>query len=351
MGERMSDTLFRPVYTPDPSLASPSPATMGEVLDPVRFADLYRLAGEEGLPYFARVNASGDVELFLIFESVDSFSESTRDAVSVEFKTYRNKLLAVIWTLTDPLDPLGFPLAFDIRQAEERYMALRMVEQAETPLHYFAYEEGRLTHIFTEAITFSDEEAARVEEYIRLLYEGRQESLPVDAEVREEVMATIPATSLSEDVLSTEGVAYVLRYDRMRKKYGEEQAQHLLMSTLQQAVWVMRRHSRSEVRSSAFTVWAAEQGEILHLFVTPILSGLFPVVHSSEDESNPFTRFLLALPEFVETWEGSPLSVGAYPILRYAAGKLYHLELNEETQQQLAALFARNNPAQANPYC
>jgi len=346
----MSDAPFRPPFAPDPALVSPTPATMGEVLDPVPFADLYRLAGEEGLPYFARVNARGDVELFLIFESVDAFSEATSDAVSVEFKTYQNKLLAVLWTLNDPLHPLGFPLTFDIQRTEERHMALRLVEQAETPVHYLAFEQGHLTHIFTETITFSAEERKQAEAYIRHLYEAGEDTRPLEAEVREEAIASIPATALPDDVLSGEGVAYVLHYGRMREKHGEEQAQHLLMRTLQQAVWVMRRHSRSEVRSCAFTVWAAEQGACLHLFVTPALTDLFPVVHTSEDESNPFTRFLLALPEFAETQEGRPLAVGAYPILRYEAGKLYHLELNEDTQRHLAALFIRHNPAGANPY-
>lgn len=323
---------------------------MGEVLDPVRFADLYRLAGEEGLPYFARVNGEGEVGLFLVFESVDSFSESTRDAVSIEFKTYRNKLLAVIWTLSDPLEPLGFPLAFDIKKEEERYMALRMVKQPVTQLHYLAFEDGQLTHIYTEEISFTPEEAKRAEEYVRYLYEDKGESLPQEAEVREEPISTLPATSLSDQALAEQGVAYVLRYDRMRKKHGEEQAQHLLMSTIQQAVWIMRRHSRSEVRSSSFTIWVAEQGEMLHLFVTPGLFHLFEVVHTSEDEANPFTRFLLALPEFVETREGSPLSMGAYPILRYDAGRLFHLELNEETQRHLAALQSQLHPGEANPY-
>jgi hypothetical protein len=342
---------FRPQISPDSSLASPSAETLGEVLDRDRFADLYRLVEGEGLPYFARVNGEGGVELFLVFESVDAFSESTRDAVSVEFKTYRNHLLAIIWTLTDPLNPLGFPLKFDIKKAEDRYMALQVLEQPETPLHYFAFEDGRITHIYTEAITFTPGEAARAEGYIRHLYDGTEEALPQEAEVREEAIASIPATALADETLTAEGVAYILRYGRMREKLGEDKAQHLLMSTIQQAVWVMRRHSRSEVRSSSFTVWAAEQGELLYLFVTPGLFDLFEVVHTSEDEANPFTRFLFALPEFVETQEGVPLSIGAYPILRYESGKLYHLELDEETQRHLAALHARTLSHSSNPYC
>jgi hypothetical protein len=341
---------FRPHISPDPALASPSPRTLGEVLAPDVFADLYRLAAEEGLPYFARLNAAGEVELFLVFESVDAFSESTRDAVSVEFKAYQNKLLAVIWTLSDPQNPLGFPLAFDIKQPEERYMALRMLEQPETLLHYLAYEEGQLTHIFTEAITFGPAEIARVQETIRSLYEGKREALPEETEVREEPIASIPAVSLPDSVLTEAGVGYLLQFERMREQHGREAAEHLLMSTVQQAVWVMRRHARSEVRSSAFTVWVAEHGQLFCLAVTPGLFHLFEVVHTSEDEFNPFHRFLLALPEFVETRELIPLELGAYPILRYDAGKLYHLELDEATQKHLANLHARLHPDRPNPY-
>jgi hypothetical protein len=341
---------FRPQISPDPSLVSPSAQTQGNVLEPDVFADLYRLAGEEGLPYFARLNAAGQVELFLVFESVDAFSESTLDAVSVEFKAYQNKLLAVIWTLSDPQNPLGFPLSFDIKQPTERYMALRMLEQPKTLIHYLSYEGGQLTHIYSEAIAFSAEEIARAEETIRSLYEDRREALPRETEVREEPIDSIPAVTLPENVLAEEGVAYLIRFDRMRERHGGEGAEHLLMSTVQQAVWVMRRHARSEVRSSAFTVWVAEHGQLLYLVVTPGLFHLFEIVHTSEDQSNPFHRFLLALPDFVETRELSPLQAGAYPILRYDSGRLYHLELDEGTQTHLAALHARLYPGRHNPY-
>jgi len=129
---------FLPQLTPDSTLLSPDESTQGEVLDKEKYHDLYKLVEEDGLPYFTRLNGHGEVELYLIFETVDAFSEQTRDAVSIEFKTYQNKLLAVIWTLTDPLQPLGFPLSFDIRSAEERSMALTILQQPFTFLHYLA---------------------------------------------------------------------------------------------------------------------------------------------------------------------------------------------------------------------
>lgn len=315
---------FYPQITPDPSLASPDRSTQGDVLAPERFPDLYRLAGEDGLPYFARLNGQGEVELYLVFESVDHFSEQTRDAVSIEFKTYRRKLLAVIWTLSDPLQPLGFPLSFEVDRTDERFMALTILKQPFTRLHYLAYDEGWLTHIYTEEIRFSQSEISRTRGMIRSLYEGKLDAVPQEAEVREEETKTIPAISLPATVLQETGVGYVFDYRSMIGAHGEEEAQHLLMSTVQQAVWVMRRHARSEVREASFTVWAAQQQELLYLTVTPALSDLFEVIHQSDDEANPFSRFLLRLPEFVRCEDVSPLRLGSFPLLRYESGVLYH---------------------------
>ncbi|KZE47035.1 hypothetical protein AV540_20840 [Brevibacillus parabrevis] len=341
---------FNPVLAPDPALRSPAKETQGEVLDKHDFSDLYQLASEAGLPYFARLNGTGEVELYLVFESVDAFVEQTRDAVSVEFKTYQGKLLGVIWTLSDPLQPLGFPLTFDIQLAEQRGMALRMLEQPCTLLHYLAYGEGELTHIYSESIFFSAGEVERTREMIRSLFEGKVETIPQEAQVREEEMRSIAALSFPDTVFTEEGLAFVLDYRRMQAVHGEEGAQHLLMSTVRQAVWVMRRHARSEVRESAFTVWVAERGELLDLIVTPGLGHLFEVIHMAEEDANPFSRFLLTLPEYVETKEVSALGLGAYPLLRYENGVLYHLELDENVQAHLQALFVKAFPGMPVPY-
>lgn len=341
---------YEPRIELDATIVSPDSETEGEQLDPERFHDLYKLAGEEGLPYFARLNGRGEAELFLVFESVDAFSEQTRDAVSIEFKAYQNKLLAVIWTLSDPLQPLGFPLSFDIQKAEERHMAQSILKQAMTSIHYLAYEEERLTHIYTESISFSAEEVERTEGMIRALFAGTPEELPHAAEVREEGTETIHALSLSKAVLLEDGVAFVLDYRRMMGAHGEEEAQHLLMRTVQQAVWVMRRHSRSEVRDASFTVWVAEVEELLSLVVTPQLSDLFEVIHTSEDEANPFARFLMTLPAFVRCEDVSPLQAGAYPVLRYEKGRLYHLELDEQVQLRLSEWYQEAFSRHTNPY-
>jgi len=344
----------RPEATVDPAMLSPSPATLGEQLDRTVYAELYRLVEEEGLPYFARLNAEGNVELYLVFESVDAFSEATRDAVSIEFKTYKEKLLAVLWTLHDPQNPLGFPLSFAVQDPAERRMALRLIAQGETPIHYLAFTEGQIIHIYTETITFSEGERRQAEGYVRRLMteEPRTAPEPAEGEVAEEELSSMPAAKLSDPLLQESGVAYLFAYQRMKARYGDEEAQHLLMNTLRQAILVMRRHARSEVRESSFTVWAGEREETLALYVTPDLYTLFDPIHHAEESAHPFTRFLLALPDFLEVQEGVPLLAGAYPILRYDTGKLYHLELDEAIQTRLAELFARTAEGNQgdNPY-
>lgn len=345
----MQDTFY-PKINPDAAIASPDGSTRGEVLDRQRFCDLYELSEAQGLPYFARVNAAGQVELFLVFESVDAFSEQTKDAVSLEFKTYQKKLLAIIWTLSDPMQPLGFPLSFDIQKAEDRYMALHMLEQPHISLHYLAYEEGALTHIYTEEIYLSAAEGTRVQQMVRALYEGKADALPEDAAVEEEEAKTIPAICLPDAVLQESGMAYVIDFHLLGRESGEEGAHHLLMSTVQQAIWVIRRHSRSEVRESSFTVWAAERENLLYLTVTPSLTHLFEDVHQSDDDLSPFLRFMMLLPQYVQSEEVTPLQLGAFPILRYESGRLYHLEIDAHTQEHLARLFDKLQLAGGNPY-
>ncbi|WP_139490157.1 hypothetical protein [Brevibacillus dissolubilis] len=382
-----------PTLTPDPTRHSPTAETMGELLDRAAFLDLYETAIVEGIPYFARINGTGDVELYLVFESVDAFSEATDESVSVEFKTYQNKLLAVIWTLSDPENPLGFPLTFDVHNERERYMAYRLVEQAETAIYYLAPEQERLLHIFSETVTFSGNEREQVRGMIGFLFnrsagqtESAHESAETDqaagnsinhsastpvtdpkaihpasnqadydadavqSEIKEEPIVSVDAMTLSDTILQDSGVAYQFAYDRLIAEHGEEGAQHLLMSTVHQALLVMRRHNRSEVRETACTVWVGEREQILSIYITPGLFDLFEVVHTSEDEANPFSRFLLAIPEFIQTQEGAPLAEGAYPIFRFDQGRLSHLELDEAFQARLAERFAKDYPSMSNPY-
>ncbi|MCK9909274.1 hypothetical protein MXD81_09040, partial [Microbacteriaceae bacterium K1510] len=157
---------------------------------------------------------------------------------------------------------------------------------------------------------------------IRRLYEGTYDEVapPEAEEVKEVPITTIDGHSLADQDLMANGIAYLLEYGVMLKKHGEESAQNLVMGTVHQAMLVIRRHARSEVRAASFTVWVAQQEATLAVIIAPALYDLFEVVHTSEEETNPFSRFLLPLPEIVETRDVSPLQLGAYPNLRYEAG-------------------------------
>ncbi|MGC5326657.1 hypothetical protein [Brevibacillus sp. SYSU BS000544] len=332
---------FRPEVTPDQTILSPSEGTITKVLGKISFPDLYDLVHDQGLSYFPRMDAQGNVELFLVFDSIDSFSQSTHAEVYVEFKTYEEKLLAIIWTLNDPRNPLGFPIPFHIPTERDRYLALRLLEQQQTWIHYLAYETDQIVHIYSEAIQFPEDEKTVIEEQIRHLYEGTSPS---------EEVASLPASTLSPSALLEEGKAYVFDYQKMVTAQGEEEAQLMVMQAVHQAITVMHRHFTSEVRESTFTIWVAEKLPYLYLFVTPSLEELFAKPQDSEEEENPFTRFLSAIPEFVETTDGQPLQAGAYPIMRYEKGKWHHLELDESFQQTLLQLFDQQIDNQVNPY-
>lgn len=348
---------FRPLISLNPDLHSPSHETISQALPLKPFADLYVRVRDEGLTYFPRIDSQGNVELYLVFESIDDFSSATHGQVYLEFKSYLDKLLAIIWTLDDPLNPLGFPIRFQIQERMDRYMALRLLDQEQTWIHYVAFVDQEMIHIYSEAISFPAEDKLRIESLILDLYQGKPvtgEDLPYneqeELEIKELSTETISAHTLPEESLLESGTAYVFDYHRLIAEHGIENAQVVLMQAVHQALIIVRRHYRSEVREATFTIWAREKGPLLYLFVTPSLENLFEVIHYSEDEVNPFSKTLLAIPQFVETLDAAPLAWGGYPIMRYSQGKWMHVELDEAFQATLSELFAQLHPDDDNPY-
>ncbi|MFM1653993.1 hypothetical protein ACI7RC_18100 [Brevibacillus sp. B_LB10_24] len=330
--------------------ASPSEETLGEILPPGPFADVYRAGKVDGLPCFARLNAAGAVELYLVFESIDAFSELTEGAVTADWKTYQRRLLAVIWTRNDPVQPLGFPLSFDMTAEQDQQMVRGLLEQPQTQLFHLALLDDQLIHVFTDEIRFSAAQKREVEQMIQRLSapvrHDDDESAPADSEVREAPIQSIPAAALSDDILVEAGTAYTVDFAHLEQTYGAKQAEAMLMSAVYQALLVMRRHGRSQVRETAFTVWAAQCSPYTSIVITPELSSLF----ADKSDENPFLRLLVQLPGFVEHRRDIPLSLGAFPIMRYERGTLLHVELEEPVIARLAALFARLHPGAANPY-
>jgi hypothetical protein len=333
--------------------ASPSEETLGEILPPGPFADLYRAGMMDGLPCFSRLNEAGDVEFYLVFESIDAFSELTEGAVAADWKTYQKRLLAVIWTRNDPVQPLGFPLSFDMTAWRDRQMVRRLLEQPRTLLFHLALLDDQLIHVYTDEIRFSTAQRREVEQMIQRLSAPERdddESAPADSEVREAPIQSIAAAALPDDVLLEAGTAYTVDFAQLKETYGAKHAETLLMSAVYQALLVMRRHGRSQVRETAFTVWAAQCLPYTSIVVTPDLSPLFADKPDDEETENPFIRLLVQLPGFVEHRRGFPLALGAFPIMRYERGNLLHVELEEPISARLAALFARLHPEAANPY-
>jgi len=343
-----------PEITLDPTLRSPQRATMGQFLPADDYADLYRLAAEEGA-CFPRIDAAGNVELYLVYESVEAFSQATQDELSVDWKIYRDKLLVIVWTVSDPRKPLGFPISLRVAEERARYTALQMVLQPFVWVHHLTLQDGQLLHIYSETLTVSPAERERVLQLVeRLLAEdgSRQDphAGPADEEIGEENLLTVDADQLGDAPLLESGLAYLFDYAAMGREHGAEGAQEWLMAALHKALLVMRRHPRSDVRTQSFTVWVAELPPWLSLIVTPELSERFAAEDSTDEAANPFDRFFMTLPQFVETRRIRPLAVGAYPLIRAEQGRMLHLELTEAFQRRLQRLFAANWPDEANPY-
>lgn len=335
-------------------LRSPTANTMGDILSEELYADLYAKVRDKGLPYFARVNEAGTVELYVVYEQIEAFHEAMEEHTTLECRTYREKLLMVIWTISDPRHPLGYPLTFDCSDEQERILASTLASQDEIHLHHLWFSGNLLIHIYTDTINWSAGEKRRAKQLIEHLSEpiNKEKGTVLAEEVREEPIASRSAILLPAEQCCKEGIAYLFDYAELVKKHGGETGAHgVVMNALNQALLVMRRHARSEVRETTFTIWVAELSGVLKIYLAPGLSDVFAVVHESEDDLNPFSKFLLAIPEFLRTEETEPLAEGAYPILMFEHSRLYHLELDLAVQQRLGELFAEMYPdAYKNPY-
>lgn len=339
----------------DPTLRSPGPETMGQFLSREVFADLYRLAAEEGLPCFPRIDAAGHVEICLVFESVEAFCAEAQDALSIDWKTHEDKLLAIVWTRTDPRHPLGFPLTFRIGEERQRYMAMQMVLQPLVPVHHLALLNGQLLHIYSESLSFSTADRQQVLGMVEQLEKdacGLEQpfATPDAGHIGEAALMSMAGEQLDDLLLLQSGLAYLFDYTTMERQHGAEAAQEQLMIALHKALLVMRRHPRSEVRGQSFTVWVAKLPPQLALVITPSLSDLFAAADSSCAAEDPFSHIFATLPHFAGTHEIQPLAVGSYPLIRAEQGRLLHLELTEALQRRLERLFAANWPGEANPY-
>ncbi|WCK55930.1 hypothetical protein PP175_08440 [Aneurinibacillus sp. Ricciae_BoGa-3] len=336
---------------------SPGSVTMGEVLSRTVFTHLYKVADEEGARCFPLMDREGDVELYILFDTIDQFGEQADADVYLEFHQHKNDWIAVFWTVMSPNDPLGYPIAFHTLNDEQRYLAVRFLEQKQVWIHYLAFAGEDLVHIFSEAIDFAAEDKARAENLLLNAYYYKEESQAEQGEMPQE---TISGQTLDRGMLLTSGVSFYLDYAALEKQYGEEGAKESVMGAIYRALWMMSRHPKSQARDASFLVWVGQvEGEnrngrmtrLLSVTITPSLRGMMKGVHVSEDEENPLASLLMSLAEFLKTEEEQPFAAGYLPIIGYRSGTLQHIEWDDASVLRLKRLFVDSFPnAVLNPY-
>ena len=329
-----------------------SEQTVGSILDEHRFSDLYTLIRDEGQLYFSREDSPGKIDLIVVFDNIDDFSESSGANILLECKTYKERMILVVWTLTDPQNPLGFPIAFSMDEQGDRDRFYALIGQNQIWIHYLAMEEENLIHIFSEAYTLPQEERQEWFNEVKSFIHpsaGEQED-------DSEGPLSKSAMKVAEELLIQDGIGYSLDFTSLINKHGELQAQERLLESLLYALSAIKHHPSSRVRASTFLLWVEEKREwtkkgeearLLTVYMSPPLTELLAVVHDHQVEENPISTALLSMPEFLVTVQARPIETGAYPIIEYNQGEIIHLELEEEFQQKLSRLY---NLGGKNPY-
>ncbi|GED12114.1 hypothetical protein [Aneurinibacillus migulanus] len=329
--------------------------TLGETLDQLAFQDIYKMIQEDGIRYFPRLTSEGDVEVCIIYEDIDSFGEQADAEVYLDFSRHKDNWIAVLWVVTDPEDPLGYPLSFHITKETDRYLAVRFLEQERIWIHYLADVEAGVMHLYSEAISFSGHETERAGELMLAAYRYD----PEKEEAEEMTERTISGEELELSRLREHGFSFYFDYRLMENRFGEEGARELVMGTIFRALWMMRRHPNPQAREAELLLWigekvgknrADEETRLLVVTMTPQLLDVYQVVNLSELEANPLATTLMALTEYQFLEEEAPLENGYIPIAGYEDGTLVHIEWEEAPLLRLERAFAGEYPHRSNPY-
>ncbi|AMA73701.1 MULTISPECIES: hypothetical protein [Aneurinibacillus] len=335
---------------------SPGEETMGEVLNRLAFQDVYHMVEEDGKQYFPRLNARGDVEIVIVYDDIDAFGEQAEAKVYLDFTRYKQNWIAVLWVVTDPEEPLGYPLLFDAVDDTMRYMAVRFLEQNAVWVHYTAQADSGLIHLYSEAISFPVTEKEKATTLLLEAYhydpgEEEDEGMPEK---------TAPGRELSFERLSEKGFSFYFDYRLMENRFGEEGAREQAMGAMYRALWMMRRHPNPQAREAEILLWvgekvgknrAGEETRLLVVTMTPQLLDVYQIVNLSELEANPLATMLMSLTEYQKLEEEYPLQQGYIPIAGYENGTLLHIEWDERSFKRLADAYAGEWPGhQTNPY-
>ncbi|MFT9847397.1 hypothetical protein [Aneurinibacillus sp. REN35] len=331
--------------------------TMGETLNRLAFQDIYRRVGEDGIMYFPRATADGDVEICIVYQDIDSFGEQAEASVYLDFSKHQHNWIAVLWVVDDPEDPLGYPLSFQTTVETDRYLAVRFLEQPRIWVHYLAEAEEGIMHLYSEAIAFDNgEQVERAGEMLLAAY--RYDPSVEEAEdLPEQVMR---GDALSYACLKENGLSFYFDYRLMENRFGEEGAREQVMGAIYRSLWMMRRHPNAQARDAELLLWIGEKrgrnraDEETHLLVvtmTPQLLDVYQIVHMSELEANPLATMLMALTEYQYLEEEHPIEQGYIPIIKYEYGTLVHIEWEEESISRLHEAYLDAHPGQVfSPY-
>ncbi|MEW9667460.1 hypothetical protein [Ammoniphilus sp. 3BR4] len=327
-----------------------SEETVGNILEKDSFPDLYDCVWNEGKHYFSRSDSSGRVDIVIVFQDIEDFSQSSGSQVMLDFQVYKGQFFIVVWTLTDPQNPLGFPVGFKMNDQQEEEQLQQIFQQEQLWIHYLAMEEQLLIHIFSEAYQLPPDEREACLKRIKDL------PAPQSREEGDEAIRTKEAHQLTDEQLLEDGIGYMIDYSSSVGKYGEEQAEERLMSSLLQALTLIKNHPNPAVRTSSFLIWIREKREHTHqgqearlvtIFMSPPLNHLLDLVNDQQVEENPLSSVILSMPEFLMTVEANPLQEGAYPLIQVEEGAMIHLELDESLQEKLSKLYTGG---EENPY-
>ena len=324
--------------------------TMSELLDQDLYADLYDDVLNEDKRYYVRPDTNNRLDIVISFHTIDEFGKDFRESCQLDFQSYRDRFLLIAWTSSDPKNPLGFPIQFEMNSQEEYEIIDSFLEQDDVAVHYLSTEDDLLIHVYSEVISLS----ATDKQLARNVIAGINGGLSPQV-VEDDSYLTKKANLLTDDQLLQDALGFCLDYSSLVKKYGETVAEEKTMSALMQALAATKRHPRSKARESSFLVWAnentgmtmkGEQAVLLTVYISPPMKEVFELVHDRDQDENPFTKVFLSFPEYLAVVEGKPVYSGAYPLIEYDQGEIYSLDVDEAFQRRLRALC----PLEDNPY-
>ncbi|RKD24052.1 hypothetical protein BEP19_06490 [Ammoniphilus oxalaticus] len=323
--------------------------TVGHFLDEDTFPDLYEQVWNQGNRYFARPGENDHTDLIIVFQDIEDFSASTESKIVIDFKRHKDKLFLIVWTLTDPENPLGFPIPFEISDPVEMQRLESILSQEKVWIHSLAVEkDDQFIHIFSEAYELPEAERniEKLQENLSSTEEEQEEAAPEE----------VDANQLTDQQLTQMGFGYALDFSSMIAKQGEQEAQEHVMSAVLQAITMIKYHPQANIRTSQLLVWVSQQNErtaegelaqLLTVYISSEHEELFQLWTSARQEADPFGAVFLSLPQFLTTLREKPLEKGSYPIMEFKAGELRHLQLSDQFRLRLASLW---NGQGANPY-